>query len=542
MAPGNDAAYYNRGTAYINKGDYERAIADYSRALELAPEYVAAYYNRGLAYAGQGDYDRAVADYEQALEFAPENAKAYYNRGTAYVRRGDYDRAIADYDKVLELDPENAGAYNNRGAAYVGRGDYDTAIWDYDKTLELAPRDAAAYYNRGAAYAGQGKHDRAIADYARAFKNDKDGAVSRFSPFDAFFILSSDDMPSQRRAGMFQRFNELRRAIRGLQREAFAESMKRTERAAYAVHYTSAAVLRPLVDAAGRFRLYNAASMSDPQEGQAMFAAMDKGDDWRREFYGEDDGRLEYSAVYVGSFLPGRESGADDTGAAGDSDTEDALPWWRLYGTDRGREAAGCSLSYPRRLFAREALADSVFSAMLPYATGSVAAVAQASPPALFAVFYEDELEKIRGPLDEMQAALENILKLKQEEKYRGYASFINTCTRGLLDEARFLFKRRRDPREREVRLVRMRYLLPEKTEPAIECEYAEGGECPRLYVELPPEFRPAKITLGPLAKTPGAWASFIARIQRPGETIAVRRSRHSLPPPGSSPESSHDP
>ena len=50
----------------------------------------------------KGDYDRAIADYNKALELDPKDATAYNNRGYAYRQKGDYDKAIADYDKALE--------------------------------------------------------------------------------------------------------------------------------------------------------------------------------------------------------------------------------------------------------------------------------------------------------------------------------------------------------------------------------------------------------------------------------------------------------
>ena len=71
--------------------------------------------NRGLAYADKEDYDRAIADYDKALELDPKDATAYNNRGFTYDKKGDYDKAIADYNKALELDPKDATAYNNRG-------------------------------------------------------------------------------------------------------------------------------------------------------------------------------------------------------------------------------------------------------------------------------------------------------------------------------------------------------------------------------------------------------------------------------------------
>ena len=51
-------AYYNRGNAYASKGDFDQAIDDYTKAIELKPDLVDAYHNRGIAYDKQGDYDQ----------------------------------------------------------------------------------------------------------------------------------------------------------------------------------------------------------------------------------------------------------------------------------------------------------------------------------------------------------------------------------------------------------------------------------------------------------------------------------------------------
>jgi len=97
---------------------YEKAIADYNKVIELAPNYANAYNYRGLAYYLLEQYEKAIADYNKAIELAPNYAYAYNNRGIAYYALEQYERAIEDYNKAIDLDPNFTIAYDNRGLAY----------------------------------------------------------------------------------------------------------------------------------------------------------------------------------------------------------------------------------------------------------------------------------------------------------------------------------------------------------------------------------------------------------------------------------------
>ena len=157
--------YYNRGNAYSNMGDMDRAIADYSAAIRLDPTYANSYYNRGNAYSNKGDTVRAIADYSEAIRLDPANANAHYNRGNAYSNTGDADRAIADYTETVRLSPGYANAYYNRGNAYNNKGDTDRAIADYTEAIRLNPAHANAYINRGLAYEKLADFGRARSDF-----------------------------------------------------------------------------------------------------------------------------------------------------------------------------------------------------------------------------------------------------------------------------------------------------------------------------------------------------------------------------------------
>ena len=180
--PNDEYAYNNRGIAYEDEGDYDAAIADYTKAIQIDPKYADAYYNRGNVYSKQkGDYDAAIADYNKAIRIdpkSPKSADVYSNRGTTYENKGDHDAAITDFNKAIQIKPDDAVAYNNRGNAYDEKGDHDAAIADYNKAIQIKPDYAEAYYNRGIAYADKGDYDAAISDYTKAIKIEPNDAAN----------------------------------------------------------------------------------------------------------------------------------------------------------------------------------------------------------------------------------------------------------------------------------------------------------------------------------------------------------------------------
>jgi tetratricopeptide (TPR) repeat protein len=162
--------YNDLGTAYAAKGDFEQAIKEYDKSIELFPNYVEAYNNRGKAYADKGIYDQAIKDYNKAIVLNPNFADAYNNRGTAYSTKGDLDNAIKNYIKAIELNPYYGEAYNNLGLAYQSIGDPESAIKEYNRAIELKPALSEAYYNRGNSYSVKGNFDNAVKDYDKAIK------------------------------------------------------------------------------------------------------------------------------------------------------------------------------------------------------------------------------------------------------------------------------------------------------------------------------------------------------------------------------------
>ena len=159
--------------AYAKKGNYDFAIKDYTKAIELKPEFTI-YYDRGHAYSNKGDFDHAIEDYTKAIELNTIFPRAYINRGNAYSNKGDFDHAIEDYTKAIKLNLNPADAYNNRGVVYVKRDDVTRALEDYTKAIELNPNRDIPYYNRGVVWLHLQEWEKAKTDLTAAKKKGMD--------------------------------------------------------------------------------------------------------------------------------------------------------------------------------------------------------------------------------------------------------------------------------------------------------------------------------------------------------------------------------
>ena len=173
--------YFLRGNAKYELGLYHAAIADYTAAIRLKPDFALAYFNRGVAKANLKQYDAAISDYTQALRLKPADAGAYNNRGLAKEMLKEYFAAIADYDMAIHLKPDYAFAYNNRGIAKAELGQYFLAISDYDIAIHLKPNYADAYNNRGTTKADLKQYFRAISDYDMAIRLKPDLASAYYN-------------------------------------------------------------------------------------------------------------------------------------------------------------------------------------------------------------------------------------------------------------------------------------------------------------------------------------------------------------------------
>ena len=178
--PDGDArSYNNRGSAYEERQEYDLALRDHERAIELDRGNPIRYHTRASCFFNWGKYEEAVKGLSQTIDLdsrleGPKTyskdwiSLVYAHRGTAYGRLQRSDLAIRDLLKALEMDPKLVLAYEALGAVYGDQGKYDEAVANLSRAIELVPRDAFVVQNRGILYQKWGKYEEAAQDYKKA--------------------------------------------------------------------------------------------------------------------------------------------------------------------------------------------------------------------------------------------------------------------------------------------------------------------------------------------------------------------------------------
>jgi tetratricopeptide (TPR) repeat protein len=162
-------SHTNRGMAYVFKGDIDKAMADFNKAVALDPTYATAFVDRGTAYDNKGDHEHAIADFDAAIKLDPKSPEALTGRCAARAEAGnDLQQALADCEQSLAIRGKDAGALNSRGFTYLRLGKFDEAIADYNAALKSNPKLASALYGRGLAKQKKGDTSGGQVDMASA--------------------------------------------------------------------------------------------------------------------------------------------------------------------------------------------------------------------------------------------------------------------------------------------------------------------------------------------------------------------------------------
>ncbi len=138
---------YSTGKEFVASGNYEDAIAQFTKLIEENPEYTEAYVARAEAYEKDGKKAEAASDYKRATVFENKDESIYYNAGRLYYELERYDEAIPMLTKVSELDKKHVDAYKYKMESHIALEQYDKALKESTDLIKL--NETAFNYSRG---------------------------------------------------------------------------------------------------------------------------------------------------------------------------------------------------------------------------------------------------------------------------------------------------------------------------------------------------------------------------------------------------------
>jgi len=160
--PNSPDAYVERGIIYYQI-DNEKAINDFTKAIEIDPYHDEAYINRAKVYVDIDKLDNAISDFTKAIEINPNFIEAYYDRALIYLYKiGDWEKAIVDFSKVITLDPlYMPQAYMNLSRAFKKTKRYYMAIEIYQEFMKHYENFSATVEDDKKKYLDMAKKDAA---------------------------------------------------------------------------------------------------------------------------------------------------------------------------------------------------------------------------------------------------------------------------------------------------------------------------------------------------------------------------------------------
>lgn len=143
-SPSSPNTHNNLGDVYGRHGDKEGALREFSRAIELKPNYADAYHNLGNTYREMGQMEKSMESYKMAAQLNPNLWQSYQNIAALYFQSKQYDPALVNIQKAISINPKNINLYNNLGVIYLTKGDKAKAKEIFMQVLTADPQNQFA--------------------------------------------------------------------------------------------------------------------------------------------------------------------------------------------------------------------------------------------------------------------------------------------------------------------------------------------------------------------------------------------------------------
>lgn len=138
---------FKRGIdAYVNNA-FGESVEEFTRAIEIDPEFALGYVSRGAALMKMDRIEESIEDFDHAVELDPDYSKSYHLRGLARLQAGNREGALKDFDNAIDLDSDYGPAYYSRAALQIELGREDLATEDLKIVSILSEMNTQAFAN-----------------------------------------------------------------------------------------------------------------------------------------------------------------------------------------------------------------------------------------------------------------------------------------------------------------------------------------------------------------------------------------------------------
>jgi len=173
-------SFFKAGDKFFEVNQYEDAIQQYTKAIEIDPEYVKAYVTRAAVYEKQEMFVEAAEDYERALVFMTKDEVIHFSAGKAYYKSGELGKALAKLSEAIRRKSNYLEAYQVRVEVYMGLSRYDAALEDCKKALKIKENEIN-FYNIGQVYEKMELYDEAQEAYFKSIQKNNNVVSSHLA-------------------------------------------------------------------------------------------------------------------------------------------------------------------------------------------------------------------------------------------------------------------------------------------------------------------------------------------------------------------------
>lgn len=170
FSPNKPSLFLERCRANFELFDFDKAIEDCGRAIELDGSLDKAYFWRGMALGRHGLIADGIADLSVYIKRNPKSSLAYTKRGVRHIWNGDLAAAKKDLTRAVELNPENAEAHDDLGVVLAQQKAYDEAVTHFRTTIGIDPSYQKAHHNLALVLYLQARHEDALGAIDQALR------------------------------------------------------------------------------------------------------------------------------------------------------------------------------------------------------------------------------------------------------------------------------------------------------------------------------------------------------------------------------------